>query len=74
MKKFTCREIGGPCDEVFEGETAMDIARQNGAHWMGTTDEAHKPMRDMMTKNPSEENRKKWWDWFNKEWDKKEET
>jgi len=28
MKKFTCREMGGPCDEVLAGETAMDIAKK----------------------------------------------
>lgn len=74
MKKFTCKEImngEGGCDEVFEGETAMDIAKKSSIHFMGTTDKAHKPMRDMMTKSHSKEEEKKWWDWFNKEWEKK---
>lgn len=76
MKKFTCREImngGGGCDEVFEGETAMDIAKQCSKHSMNSTDEAHKPMRDMMTIFHSEEEKKKWWDWFNGEWNKKKD-
>ena len=61
----------GGCDEVFEGETAMDIAKASSMHFMGTTDKAHKPMRDMMTKSHSKEEEKKCWDWFNREWDKK---
>ena len=74
MKKFTCKEImngEGGCDEAFDGETAMDIAKKSSIHFMGTTDKAHKPMRDMMTKSHSKEEEKKWWDWFNKEWEKK---
>ncbi len=77
MKKFTCKEImngEGGCDEVFEGETAMDITKQSSMHFMNSTDEAHKPMRDMMASSPNEEEQKKWWDWFNSEWDKKEEV
>ena len=77
MKTFTCKEImngEGGCDEVFEGETAMDIAKQSSMHFMSSTDEAHKPMRDMMTKSHSKEEEEKWWDWFNNEWDKKEEV
>ena len=34
----------GGCDEVFEGETAMDIPKQSSKHFMSSTDEAHKPM------------------------------
>ncbi len=74
MKKFTCKEImngEGGCDQFFKGETAMDIAKQSSKHFMSSTDEAHKPMRDMMTKCPSKEEEKKWWDWFNGEWEKK---
>lgn len=61
----------GGCDEVFEAETAMDITKQSSVHFMSSTDEAHKPMRDMMASNPSKEEQKKWWDWFNAEWEKK---
>ena len=61
----------GGCDEVFEGESAMDIAMVSSKHYMNSTDEAHKPMRDMMSQPRSKEEEKKWWDWFNAEWDKK---
>lgn len=77
MKKFTCKEMRGPCDEVFEGETAMEIAKKSHAHVMATTEEAHKQMREQMREQmtkPSEEEQKKWWDWFNGEWDKKAEV
>ena len=70
MKKSTCKEVmngAGGCDEVFEGETAMDIAKRSSKHFMSSTDEAHKPMRDMMTTSHSKEEEKKWWDWFNGE-------
>ena len=76
MKKFVCKEMKmmGGCDKVFEGESAMDIAKQNGAHWMSTTDDAHKAGRDMMTAGPNEEAKKEWWDWFEKEWSKRKEV
>ena len=76
MKKFICKEMrmNGGCDEVFEGETAMDIAKQNGAHWMSTTDDAHKAGREMMTAGPDEKAKKEWWDWFNAEWEKRGEV
>lgn len=76
MKRFTCKEImngEGGCDEVFKGETAMDIAKQSSKHFMSSTDEEHKPMRDMMSKCSSKEEEKKWWDWFNGEWEKKKD-
>jgi hypothetical protein len=72
MKAFTCKEMGGPCDKVYLGETAMEIARQSHAHVMATTDEAHGQMRAQMTK-PTEEDQRKWWDWFNGKWNKKKD-
>ena len=76
MKKFICREMRmkGGCDQVFEGETTMDIAKACGMHFMNSTDDAHKEGREMMTAGPSEEAKKEWWDWFNKEWEKREEV
>lgn len=74
MKKFTCREImngAGGCDLEFEGSELMDVAGQCGKHIATTTDEAHKPMRDMMTESHSEEEKKKWFEWFSGEWNKK---
>ena len=73
MKKFTCKELGGVCDEAFEGETAKEVGEKGGAHIMSSTDDAHDAMRKEMASS-SEEGKQKWWDWFNGEWDKKEEA
>ena len=74
MKKFICKEMKmkGGCDQVFEGETAMDIAKACGMHFMNSTDDAHKEGREMMAAGPNEETKKEWWDWFNGEWNRKE--
>ena len=78
MKTFTCEEImngQGGCHMEFSGQTAMDVASQCGKHVSGSTDEAHKPMRDIMSDpNHTEEDRKKWFAWFQGEWDKKAEV
>jgi len=75
MKTFTCKEImngQGGCDMAFSGENPMDVASACSKHISGSTDEAHKPMRDMMADpNHTEEDRKKWFAWFRGEWDKK---
>ena len=70
MKKFTCKEMGGVCDEVFWGETYKEVGKKGGAHIMGSTDKAHKPLRERMAKS-SDKDKNKWWDWFKGEWDKK---
>ena len=70
MKTFTCREMGGPCDEQFSGETMQEVADKGGAHIMGSTDEAHKAMRDQMASS-SQEDKQKWMDWFKGMWDAK---
>lgn len=75
MKQFTCREImnnEGGCDMEFKGEDMMNVAGQCGKHVASSTDEAHKPMRDMMASpNHTKEDREKWFEWFKGEWDKK---
>ena len=78
MKKFKCKEImnnEGGCDIEFSGEKSMDIASQCGKHVASSTDEAHKPMREMMTNpNHTKEDKEKWFKWFQGEWDKKAEA
>ena len=64
----------GGCDMVFSGNEAMDVASQCGKHVASSTDEAHKSMREMMMNpNHTEEDRKKWFEWFQGEWNKKKE-
>jgi len=70
MKKFTCKELGGPCDEVFEGETAKEVGDKGGAHIMSSTDEAHAELREKMASS-SKEAHDEWWKWFEGEWEKK---
>jgi hypothetical protein len=80
MKTFTCREVmnnEGGCDMEFTGTGPMEVAGQCGQHVMGTTDEAHKPMRDKMADqmaNGTKEDQAKWFAWFQEEWDKKAEA
>ena len=77
MKKFTCKEImnnEGGCDMEFLGEKSMDVASQCGKHVASSTDEAHKPMREMMTNpNHTKGDQEKWFKWFQGEWDKKKD-
>ncbi len=70
MKKFTCKEMGGPCEEVFEGETFKEVGEKGGQHIMSSTDEAHKSLREQMAQS-NEDEKQKWWDWFKEEWEKK---
>ena len=75
MKKFICKEMrmNGGCEEMFVGETVMDIAKACHMHFVNSTDDAHKKGREMMTAGPSKEAQKEWWDWFNAEWQKRKE-
>ena len=75
MKTFTCKEIMNDqsgCDMAFSGENPMDVASQCGKHVASSTDDAHAPMRaTMMNPNHTQEDRAKWFAWFQGEWDKK---
>jgi hypothetical protein len=51
MKTMTCREMGGPCDQAFQGKTADDVINQQDQHlkdMVGAGDEAHGPANDDM--------------------------
>ncbi len=62
----------GGCDMEFSGDDAMTVASQCGQHVAASTDEVHKAMREkMLNPNHTEEDRKKWFEWFQGEWDKK---
>ena len=74
MKNFTCKKImngDGGCDEVFGAESTMELMKQSSVHFMNSTYETHKPIRDMMASSPSKEEQEKWWSWFNREWERK---
>lgn len=55
MKQITCKQMGGPCDAVFEGETSGEIAEAATKHIeeMAKTDLDHQKTYDEMTKTAS---------------------
>jgi hypothetical protein len=60
MKKLTCRDLGGPCDEEITGNTFEEMGENSRAHVMermNSGDEAHKAAADKM-KNASPEDQK----------------
>jgi len=50
MKKMTCREMGGSCDAVIEGNTAEEMALNGGKHLteMSEKDAGHKRDKEVM--------------------------
>jgi predicted small metal-binding protein len=70
MKTFTCRELGGTCDEKFSGETFDEIMEQGSEHMM--TDDAHKTsIMDMEQRTG--ENTEQWMERMQREFDTKPE-
>lgn len=58
MKTMTCKQMGGPCDAAFHGETADEVIKAQDKHLKETVaggDETHKDALEMMKgrwKNP----------------------
>lgn len=58
MRTMTCRQMGGPCDASFGGETADDVIKAQDKHlkeMVASGDTAHVPAREAMKgrwKNP----------------------
>ena len=51
MKTMTCRQMGGPCDKAFSGETADDVINAQDQHLkdaVAAGDTAHQPALDEM--------------------------
>ena len=51
MKTMTCRQMGGPCDAPFRGETADEVIKAQDKHLkdvVATGDETHKGARKSM--------------------------
>jgi hypothetical protein len=69
-KTFTCRELGGICDEKFSGDTFMEIMQKGAGHMM--SDDAHKEAIMSMEKNTGE-NKEQWMERMQKEFDAKPE-
>ena len=65
-KTFTCRELGGTCDETFSGDTFMEIMQKGAAHMM--SDDAHRSSIMDMEKRTGE-NKGEWLERMRKEFD-----
>jgi len=51
MKTMTCQQMGGPCDQAFQGETADDVINAQDQHlkdMVAAGDEAHVPANNDM--------------------------
>ena len=63
MKKMTCRQMGGSCDAIIEGNTAEEMAKNGGKHLteMSTKDEGHKRDKEVMDQSQNNpEHIEKW--------------
>ena len=67
-KSFTCKELGGICDEKFSGESLMEIVGKGMPHMM--SDEAHKASVMDMEKRTGE-NKEAWMARMQKEFEAK---
>jgi len=76
MKKTTCNNLGGACDEVITGETSAEMGENSRNHVMQKIqagDEAHKKaMDDMMALSP--EDQQKWYKDFEDGFDSLEDA
>jgi len=65
MKTMTCKQMGGPCDTPFHGNTADEVIKAEDKHLkevVAAGDETHKDALKMMQgrwKNPV-----KGWGWY----------
>jgi predicted small metal-binding protein len=68
MKKFTCRDIGGVCDEEITGSTAEEVARKSYQHIKAAGDEEHRELKRTID-DMSEGEKDKWMEDFQKTFD-----
>jgi hypothetical protein len=62
MKKLTCRDLGGPCDAEFTGESFEEIGKKSRGHVMEKMqigDEAHLSAANKMKSATPEQQRSK---------------
>ena len=76
MKKSTCNNLAGACDEVITGETSAEMGENSRNHVMQKVqagDEAHKQaMEKMMAWSP--EDQQKWYKDFEDSFDSLEDA
>lgn len=59
MKQVTCKQLGGPCDEVLEGETPKEIFGRVFMHIKESGDPQHQEIFREMA-NMSDEDCEEW--------------
>ena len=59
MKRMTCSEIGGVCEEKITGVTFDEVAKKGYDHIAQMTDEEHKKMKEMIDSS-TDEQKQKW--------------
>ena len=78
MKKMTCRQLGGACDQVFEANTFEEIAelsKKHGIEMFQANDKAHlEAMSAMKELMKSPETMKKWFEDKKREFDGSTDT
>jgi len=70
-KALTCRDMGGPCDEEFVGESMDEIMRMGEMHvneMSEAGDEEHIRVKEMMD-SPDPEMMEKWKEEFAQKWE-----
>jgi hypothetical protein len=67
-KTFTCKELGGTCDETFSGESLDQIMQKGMTHMMG--DEEHKASIMSMEERTGE-TKEQWMSRMQREFDEK---
>ena len=68
MKKMTCREMGGVCDEAIEADTAEEMTQKGHDHVAQATDPDHIKLKEDMDAS-GEEGMAKWKEEFRKKWE-----
>ncbi len=70
MKKMTCKELDGVCDEEITGNTPDEMMKNSQEHAMSANDDAHKnKMKQMGEIHTDPETVKKWMDDFKAKFD-----
>ena len=69
-KTFTCRELGGVCDEKFSGESFMEVVNKGMEHMM--SDDSHKE-KIMNMSGATGETKDQWFERMQKEFEARPE-
>jgi predicted small metal-binding protein len=70
MKTFTCKELGGICEEEISGASLDALAQAAGEHIREESDREHKALAQVLEES-SLAKQKTWVLWLKKIWDSK---